>query len=143
MGSIIGNGIGRAMFGGGGGHGAGGAAGAGGAGPGGQEMIHSPPSNQSSLMAALLGGGLGAGGYYARASRPLGTGRMALMGGLGAGTGFLINSVVGGSMVPAGFPQAGEALPEWSKVLDPSSGQHYYANNTTGDVTWDAPPGMQ
>lgn len=45
---------------------------------------------------------------------------------------------------PALEPVASNTLPDgWMELQDPGSGRVYYANQTTGEVTWDRPQGPQ
>lgn len=39
----------------------------------------------------------------------------------------------------ASAPAADSLPPGWMAIQDPASGQYYYANQTTGEVTWDRP----
>ena len=49
-------------------------------------------------------------------------------------------AVASTGQVQVSVPKAA-AKCEWTKHTDPASGDDYYHNTTTGETTWDQPPG--
>ena len=48
----------------------------------------------------------------------------------------------GGTGATGGSPKAPPAPTEWVEIIEPRSGEHMYANLTTGECVWDPPVGV-